>query len=243
MKRLIGITLPDFFPGESEIIRCLFDAGLERLHLRKPGSEKGAFIALLKKIPAVYYPRIVLHDHFDVVSGKAISFRAGGLHLNRRNPSIPAVYTGPVSRSCHSFEEVKLALQEVGKASETISAGFAERLDATAPSGAIKPSVAPDKEKPLSYEYVFLSPLFPSISKEGYGSGFSLSALREAAGRGELGEKVIALGGLSVETIPLLKDLPFGGVAVLGGLWGEQPGLTKLDEIINRYKQLQTCLV
>ena len=36
--KLITITVPDFFEGEADAITSLFDAGLEILHLRKPGS-------------------------------------------------------------------------------------------------------------------------------------------------------------------------------------------------------------
>lgn len=210
MKKLIVITPPDFFPGEGEIIRRLFQEGMERLHLRKPGSSKTAFVSLLKEIPEAYYPRIVLHDHFEIVSEKGSFPSLGGIHLNRRNPAPPEGYTGDLSRSCHRFEEVKQCLQS---------------------------------PLPYLYKYVFLSPIFPSISKQGYGSGFSLAALREAATQGIIGERVVALGGLSPETLPQLKDLPFGGAAVLGSLWGKQPGSEPLNEIIKRYKQLQTCLI
>ena len=63
-------------------------------------------------------------------------------------------------------------------------------------------------------DYVFLSPIFQSISKERYGSGFSLDGLRNA--KGIIDDKVIALGGICPRTITKLKDIPFGGVAVLG---------------------------
>lgn len=36
--KLITITVPDFFEGEADAITSLFDAGLEILHLRKPGA-------------------------------------------------------------------------------------------------------------------------------------------------------------------------------------------------------------
>lgn len=207
MKKLIVITRPHFFPGEGEIIDRLFREGLELLHLRKPGSEASLLYSLLDEIPRTYYPRIILHDHFEIVQHP--DYHLGGLHLNRRNTCIPEGYEGRISRSCHSIQEVKECLGS--------------------------------KVHPL-YEYVFLSPLFPSISKEGYGEGFSPEALREAGQKGEIGEKVIALGGISPQTIPLLRDIPFGGVAVLGSLWGKQLGSEKPEEIIKRYNLLQTCL-
>ena len=71
--------------------------------------------------------------------------------------------------------------------------------------------------------YVFLSPIFQSISKEGYGSGFPMEVLQKAASDGIINEKVIALGGMDQTTIPLIKPLNFGGVAVLMALWRNDP--------------------
>ena len=65
-------------------------------------------------------------------------------------------------------------------------------------------------------DYCFLSPIFESISKEGYGSGFPMERLREAAQAGIITPQVFALGGISLETLPRLSGLPFGGAAVLG---------------------------
>lgn len=92
------------------------------------------------------------------------------------------------------------------------------------------------------FDYVFLSPVFQSISKEGYGSGFSSEVLKKAASAGVINQKVIALGGLSEKTIPAIAGLGFGGVAVLGALWGVKPKLSPVNLIINRYKEIQACL-
>lgn len=91
-------------------------------------------------------------------------------------------------------------------------------------------------------DYVFLSPIFQSISKEGYGSGFSIERLQEASAQNQINEKVIALGGMDTTTIPHIRQLGFGGVAVLGALWGNSPSLEESDHIIKHYKQLQLCL-
>lgn len=88
-------------------------------------------------------------------------------------------------------------------------------------------------------DYVFLSPIFQSISKEGYGSGFSIEELQKVAAEGIINEKVIALGGINHENIPLLKGLNFGGVAVLGALWGEPSDKKEIDSIIQQYKLLR----
>lgn len=69
------------------------------------------------------------------------------------------------------------------------------------------------------YDYVFLSPVFDSISKESYYSNFSEKVLKEASGQGIINDKVIALGGIDKTTLPLIKKYVFGGVAVLGAIW------------------------
>ena len=65
-------------------------------------------------------------------------------------------------------------------------------------------------------DYLLLSPIFPSISKPGYSAEFSDEAL-SALPR----DKVIALGGLDSERLPLLKRYPFVGAAFLGSVWNE----------------------
>ena len=100
--KLIVITQPEFFEDEAAAITSLFDAGLEILHLRKPGASYEDMDKLLRRLPAEYMERIVTHDHFGLASERNLK----GVHLNRRNPAVPAGFTGHVSRSCHSLEEV-----------------------------------------------------------------------------------------------------------------------------------------
>ena len=69
------------------------------------------------------------------------------------------------------------------------------------------------------FDYVFLSPIFDSISKQGYQHAFSDEVLNKAALEGIIDEKVIALGGITEEKIPQLKAWHFGGAAFLGDIW------------------------
>ncbi|MDR1006680.1 MAG: thiamine phosphate synthase [Bacteroidales bacterium] len=68
-------------------------------------------------------------------------------------------------------------------------------------------------------DYVFLSPVFDSRSKHNYKSPFTLSDLQTAAERGLINEKVIAMGGVTKGRFDILKQLNFGGGALLGALW------------------------
>lgn len=67
--------------------------------------------------------------------------------------------------------------------------------------------------------YLFLSPIFDSISKQGYCSNFSIELLREAQAEGIIDNKVIALGGVTPRKQPLLESLGFGGYAMMGAVW------------------------
>ncbi len=199
MKHLIVITTPNLYPDEGELISSLFDAGMEKLHLRKPEADADSLLHLLKQIPEAYYSKIVLHDHFKIVTALSL----GGIHLNKRNSTIPVNFKGSVSRSCHSIKEL---------------------------------------EDWRNLDYLFLSPIFQSISKEGYGNGFPWNTLVEASNKGIITPNVFALGGMNVEQIQQIKNLNFGGAVVLGALWGKNPSCQEKDNIIHRFNQLQTAV-
>lgn len=68
-------------------------------------------------------------------------------------------------------------------------------------------------------DYLFLSPVFNSISKQGYRSEFSMEQLRAAARKGVIDTKIIALGGITAENLTTVRTLGFGGAAFLGDVW------------------------
>lgn len=175
--KLIVITTPQFFKGEAAAVASLFRNGLEILHLRKPEASAEEMEDFLQQLPMEYMPRIVTHEQFQLAS----VFGLKGIHLNGRNPQIPAGYTGHVSCSCHSLEEVQ--------------------------------------QRKLGCDYVFLSPIYDSISKEGYSSTYSCVTLKEAQRAGIIDSKVMALGGISLEHFPQIASLGFGGAVLLGDIW------------------------
>ena len=67
-------------------------------------------------------------------------------------------------------------------------------------------------------DYLFLSPIFDSISKIGYHSQFSHDELQNASDMGVIDDKVIALGGVTLDKINYLQSLNFGGVAMMGAI-------------------------
>lgn len=68
-------------------------------------------------------------------------------------------------------------------------------------------------------DYLTLSPIFNSISKQGYMAAFEPEQLAAARDSGLIDRRVIALGGVTLENIPRVKELGFGGVAILGDVW------------------------
>lgn len=89
--------------------------------------------------------------------------------------------------------------------------------------------------------YVFLSPIFESISKIGYPSKFSPEALKELQRSKIIDRKVMALGGVALDNLPLLRDLGFGGAVVLGDIWNRFNIHTTADfkGLINHFRRLK----
>ncbi|GAB0155600.1 thiamine phosphate synthase [Chryseobacterium sp. Alg-005] len=72
------------------------------------------------------------------------------------------------------------------------------------------------------WEYSFVSPVFPSISKKGYGE--DATVLEDIKHRNNPDVKLIALGGIHENNIQKVLESKADGVALLGAIWeNEQP--------------------
>jgi thiamine-phosphate pyrophosphorylase len=73
------------------------------------------------------------------------------------------------------------------------------------------------------YNYVTLSPIFNSISKEDYLSSFDLAQVRamlhKLAARPGYRPQVLALGGVEAANVASVRQMGFAGAAVLGSIW------------------------
>lgn len=67
--------------------------------------------------------------------------------------------------------------------------------------------------------YVSLSPIFDSISKQGYHAAFTKEQLQQARQRGIIDSKVMALGGVTFSRIEEVLNMGFGGAMILGDAW------------------------
>jgi thiamine monophosphate synthase len=162
----------------------LFDAGLARLHVQPVRDwDRSQYEKFLKKIPSVFWPRIVLEEHPDLV----LSYGLGGFQLYQGD-RVPARWpkTMPLSCKCHSYEEMQSA--------------------------------------PKSCRYLFLSPLYPSISKKDYVPQRTPREFQVIVERwrAQGGCPVYALGGVTPKNAAQARELGFDGIAFIGSVW-EQP--------------------
>lgn len=90
-------------------------------------------------------------------------------------------------------------------------------------------------------DYVFLSPIFDSISKVDYSSLFSHLELQEQAQKKVIDKKVMALGGIDIENIQKVKDYGFGGAVLLGAIWNrfDLHSTQDFKELINHFRKLR----
>ena len=197
--KLIVVTAPTFFVEEDKIITELFEEGLDILHLRKPETPAMYAERLLTLIPEKYHRRIVTHEHFYLKE----EFNLMGIHLNTRNPKEPHDYSGHISCTCHTLEEVK--------------------------------------NRKHFYDYLFMSPVFDCITKEGVSSAFSALDLRQASKEHIIDSKVMALGGITPDNILQIKDYGFGGAVIMGDLWNKFNMRSDRDylEIIRHFTKLK----
>lgn len=215
--KLIVVSTETFFAREVVAVCALFNAGLQTFHLRKPHSTIDEMRGFLQEMPKEFLDRIVLHDHFLLLN----EFELKGVHCNRRNTALPQFSPQGreqlhISKSCHSLEEVKNAFGCCA-------------LDPQRRS--------PQRSQSLNCNYVFLSPIFNSISKNGYNKAFSHEELLQAQREGIINEKVIALGGITPENSEQIAKYGFGGVAILGALWANFEKTGDMQELLQRFKK------
>lgn len=197
--KLVLISYPDNFEGETQIVAKLLKQFDFTFHLRKPGLSSDDYRKYLEALPASTHEKIVLHDAHEL----SHHYKVKGLHYSsgKRLGNMHKVQGLSYSTSCHSLEEV----------------------------------VDMDDK----YDYVFLSPVFPSISKKGYKSDLDLCNIRGYL-KSDRQTKVIALGGIDKTKINALIDCSFDGLALLGAVWTDSP--ERSNEIVNNFKEIYTCL-
>lgn len=81
-------------------------------------------------------------------------------------------------------------------------------------------------------DYMFLSPIFNSISKHGYEAAFDMERLIIPSNR-----RVVALGGVDASNIESIADREFFSAALLGAIWGASEELP-IEESISQFTNI-----
>ncbi len=78
-----------------------------------------------------------------------------------------------------------------------------------------------------SFDYMFLSPVFNSISKKGYkGKAFNVS---------HLNKNIIGMGGIDENNMQWAHTLGFKGVGILGRIWNSENSVQNYKTILKAY--------
>ena len=90
------------------------------------------------------------------------------------------------------------------------------------------------------YDYVFISPVFESISKPGHMPSIGNTELADTictvkAGKGS---PVIGLGGVNESNAGILKNMGFDGAALLGYLWAD----AGQEKTVERFKKIREAV-
>lgn len=90
---------------------------------------------------------------------------------------------------------------------------------------------APEKLKSKNQlDYALISPVYDSISKEGYKANVDLHAFNELVANNEIKCPVYALGGITTEKLNELASYGFQGAALCGAFWS-QPRQQRLNQL------------
>jgi thiamine-phosphate pyrophosphorylase len=106
------LSPPEPQPGEMTALRAMFDAGLARYHLRRPGLDLREVAVWLRALPEHLHRKVYVHAHHAELTG---DYHVGGLHVRARDDEAAARITAnrhgcALSRSCHTPGEVAACL-------------------------------------------------------------------------------------------------------------------------------------
>lgn len=199
MSELIVISPESEYPKEAFWVSRMFEAGLERYHLRKPGWSKEQLIDFVQQIHEKHWSRLVFHQSYELVGKLDLA----GYHLKDNADALI---------EAERFRQVGRRSRSVSRSVHTLEAVYSD-------SG--------------NWDYLFLSPVFDSISKKGYRSKWTLEEI-ECVLNGDFDKpltKRYALGGVDISNVNQCLEIGFDGVAVLGAIWSATDPLKAFREL------------
>lgn len=193
---LVVFSTTDRSLSEAKEVTQMFEEGLLSFHIKKSAFEKHEMEEYIKAIPEEYHKYIILHTNHKLRK----KFKLGGLHLSR---------THRKKKYDSWWKMFKLRT-------------FNPSLKFTRTFSKLS-TISSHKKK---YDYVFLSPIYESISKLGHSGNFGNRSMEKYLKQSK--SPVYALGGVKPELFPECNQIGFAGVAVLGYIWNN-PELTPIE--------------
>lgn len=199
MKKII-ISYPTHIANEMALVNDVLYTDINFFHIRKPGFDEVQMANYIKEIDEVNHHKLMINSCYSLIK----EFDLGGVHLNRKH--LGKLTMAEESHQCHIEPLLleKSAIKIYNQAPNNLSYSahnFEEII-----------------KLPFKVDYVFLSPIFDSISKIGYESSFSnFNQLKQDISTSD--KQIIALGGVTLDRVDTIKSLGFAGYAMLGGHW------------------------
>ena len=203
MKYLICVTLPGKVENEARLINQLFSEGLEILHIRKPDLSVEQVEILLKGIDSKYRKRITIHENYTL----ALKYQLGGVHFKEK------------------YFKQKLKFKML----VSLFKLFGYRLSLSLHD--LEDVYLAEKQFSEIFDYIFLGPIFESISKPGYSNGLDMQKL--AAAIPGIKTPLVAIGGVAKENIYTVEQLGFAGAAMIGSIWSNSNPAQAFRDLVN----------
>jgi thiamine-phosphate pyrophosphorylase len=191
---------------EPQIVTRLFEQGLETFHLRKPRYSTKEMTEYIEKIPVQFHSRIVIHSHHTL----ALKFNLKGIHLTRTH----------IRRKYRLWFNLKLI--HVLRPKVTISTSFRK--------------LASLYEEENTYSYVFLSPVFDTISGN-FQAGYNEYSLKSAIQKTPF--TIIARGGVDELKIDKVREVGFAGLILNSSLWKASDPVQFFTKVLDEFRRLE----
>jgi thiamine-phosphate pyrophosphorylase len=193
MKLLLVSNFTDIH-HEQYVLNLLFCEGLTCFHLRKADYSVRQMRTYIERIAEPFRERVVLHSHFELID----EYGLRGAHFTKKDPYETFLESRGLSLSDGDtlpFDQLSFSVHSI-----------------------------PDiKRVPPVYDYLFLSPVFDSISNQGYNSKFRIHDLKTFLAQptttaDRTRPQVIALGGITDAVVESVFDTGFDGVEQDGNM-------------------------
>lgn len=171
---------------ELRLLNHFLEQGLPYAHIRKPQFSLEEYENYIQNISSEYHDRLIMHGALPLIE----KYDLGGVHLREQ------------SRRDMEENDLKELMQYIHTKGMLI--------------GSSVHAIETLTELAIGFDYIFVSPIFSSISKEGYHPSFDWDIRPH---KDKYPFELVGLGGIAAATIPAAAAKGFESVGALGTVW------------------------